>query len=88
MTRLLVHLHLYYQEQLPWFVEKLANLEEPWDLVVTMPEGNAEARFKISGVKAVYACCNRHGLFLYRILKQRGKGAGYRGPCSPKPGSS
>ena len=52
------------------------------------PEGNAEARFKISGVKAVYACCNRHGLFLYRILKQRGKGAGYRGPCSPKPGSS
>ena len=27
------------------------------------PEGNAEARFKINGVKALYAYCNRHGLF-------------------------
>jgi len=27
------------------------------------PEGNAEARFKIRGVKKLYAYCNRHGLF-------------------------
>jgi DNA-binding XRE family transcriptional regulator/desulfoferrodoxin (superoxide reductase-like protein) len=27
------------------------------------PEGNAEARFKINGVKKFYAYCNRHGLF-------------------------
>jgi desulfoferrodoxin (superoxide reductase-like protein)/DNA-binding XRE family transcriptional regulator len=27
------------------------------------PEGNAEARFKISRVKMLYAYCNRHGLF-------------------------
>ena len=27
------------------------------------PEGNAEARFKIEGVKKLYAYCNRHGLF-------------------------
>jgi len=27
------------------------------------PEGNAEARFKISRTKAIYAYCNRHGLF-------------------------
>ena len=27
------------------------------------PEGCAEARFKISRVKALYAYCNRHGLF-------------------------
>ena len=27
------------------------------------PEGNAEARFKISGIKTIYAYCNRHGLF-------------------------
>lgn len=27
------------------------------------PEGSAEARFKISRVRKVYACCNRHGLF-------------------------
>lgn len=27
------------------------------------PEGNAEARFKINGVKLLYAYCNRDGLF-------------------------
>ncbi len=27
------------------------------------PEGNAQARFRIDGVRAIYACCNRHGLF-------------------------
>ena len=27
------------------------------------PEGNAEARFKIDGVRKFYAYCNRHGLF-------------------------
>lgn len=27
------------------------------------PEGNAEARFKINGVKTIYAYCKRHGLF-------------------------
>lgn len=27
------------------------------------PEGNAEARFKISRVRMLYAYCNRHGLF-------------------------
>ena len=26
-------------------------------------EGNAEARFKISGVRRLYAYCNRHGMF-------------------------
>ncbi len=37
-------------------------------LVKLYPEGNAEARFKISRVKLLYACCNRHGLF--RIKRQ------------------
>lgn len=32
-------------------------------LVKLYPEGNAEARFKISGVKRVYFYCNRDGLF-------------------------
>ena len=27
------------------------------------PEEPAEARFKIDRVTALYACCNRHGLF-------------------------
>lgn len=32
-------------------------------LVKLYPESNAEARFKISGVRKLYAYCNRHGLF-------------------------
>ena len=31
------------------------------------PEGNAEARFKISRVVKLYAYCNRHGLFMLKI---------------------
>ncbi|MCR5694000.1 MAG: helix-turn-helix domain-containing protein [Clostridia bacterium] len=27
------------------------------------PEGSAEARLMMRGVKTIYACCNRHGLF-------------------------
>ena len=27
------------------------------------PEGNAETRFKINGIRCIYAYCNRHGLF-------------------------
>ena len=30
------------------------------------PEGAAEARFKINGIKYLYAYCNRHGLFVSR----------------------
>lgn len=33
------------------------------------PEGNAEARFKVGGVKCLYAYCNRHGLFQCRLRK-------------------
>lgn len=35
------------------------------------PEGNAEARFKINRTYAVYAYCNRHGLFRTRITRKR-----------------
>ena len=33
------------------------------EFVKLYPEQNAEARFKISRTKAIYAYCNRHGLF-------------------------
>ena len=36
-------------------------------LVKLYPEGNAEARFKRSRTKYLYACCNRHGLFRVKI---------------------
>ena len=31
------------------------------------PEGNAEARFRISCVRKMYANCNRHGLFMLKM---------------------
>ena len=31
------------------------------------PEGNAEARFRISCVRKMYAYCNRHGLFMLKM---------------------
>ena len=33
------------------------------------PEGPAEARFRIDGVKTLYAWCNRHGLFQIRAMR-------------------
>lgn len=41
-------------------------------IVKLYPEGNAEARFKINGVRMLYFYCNRDGLFMKRI-KQRKK---------------
>ena len=36
-------------------------------LVKLYPEGPAEARFKISRVRKLYAYCNRHGLFQLKV---------------------
>ncbi len=38
-------------------------------LVKLYPEGNAEARFKINGVKKLYFYCNRSGLFYINPVK-------------------
>ncbi|MDO4484762.1 MAG: helix-turn-helix domain-containing protein [Clostridia bacterium] len=38
-------------------------------LVKLYPEGNAEARFKRSRVKMIYAYCNHHGFFKKNLLK-------------------
>lgn len=38
-------------------------------LVKLYPEGNAEARFKIDGVRRIYFYCNRDGLFCLDIVK-------------------
>ncbi len=35
------------------------------------PEGSAEARFKINRTSAVYAFCNRHGLFKVRMNRRK-----------------
>ena len=36
-------------------------------LVKLYPEGNAEARFRIDGIRFVYAYCNRHGLYRIKL---------------------
>ena len=37
------------------------------EIVKMYPEGNAEARFKISGTKYFYYFCNQHGFFRYSV---------------------
>ena len=41
----------------------LAVKDNGCEIVKLYPEGNAEARFRISRTKYLYYCCNRHGLF-------------------------
>lgn len=43
--------------------------EDRIQMVKLYPEGNAQARFKINGVKKIYFYCNRSGLFFVNILK-------------------
>lgn len=38
-------------------------------MVKLYPEGNAEARFKINGVKKIFFYCNRSGLFSINLVK-------------------
>ena len=41
------------------------------ELVRLYPEGDGAARFRISGTRFVYACCNRHGLFRVPVGKAK-----------------
>ena len=38
-------------------------------MVKLYPEGSAEARFKIRGVRRIYFYCNRDGLFYIDVVK-------------------
>jgi len=38
-------------------------------MIKLYPEGNAEARFKINGVKRIIFYCNQDGLFSINIVK-------------------
>ena len=38
-------------------------------IIKLYPEGNAEARVKINGVKRIYFYCNRDGLFFQDVIK-------------------
>ncbi len=50
MGKLLVHLHLYYQDQTDYFLDKLSNITVPFSLIVTMTDENAGIRKKITAV--------------------------------------
>lgn len=40
-------------------------------LVKLYPEGSAQARFKINGVRKIFAYCNRHGLFEEKVCRNK-----------------
>lgn len=46
-------------------------------LVKLYPEGNAEARFTISGVKRIFTFCNRDGLFYLDVHKNMSVRSGF-----------
>ena len=39
-------------------------------MVKLYPEGNAEARFRMNGVKKIFCYCNRDGLFQIDLQKR------------------
>lgn len=49
--KLLVHLHLYYHEQLDYFINKLQNITCPYDLFVTIIENDIETSKKLKKIK-------------------------------------
>ncbi|MBR5658138.1 MAG: helix-turn-helix domain-containing protein [Lachnospiraceae bacterium] len=53
--------HSMSKEHYISFIAALSS--EGLQMVKLYPEANAEARFKIRGVRKIYYCCNRDGLF-------------------------
>lgn len=52
MSRLLVVLHVYYHDQIDYFIEKLANITDcEWDLIVTWPDEQEASMAKIRAFK-------------------------------------
>lgn len=51
-NKILVHLHLYYHEQLDWFLEKLKNITCDYDLWVTVTTSNQNTENKIKRFKS------------------------------------
>lgn len=50
--KLLIHFHLYYHNQLDYFIKKLSNISDcDWDLFVTICEENEESTKKILALK-------------------------------------
>lgn len=50
-TKILVHIHLFYHEQLDWFISRLKNITCDYDLWITVTEKNKETENKIKNFK-------------------------------------
>ena len=52
MSRLLVHFHIYYHDQVEFFIEKMRNIVGcEWDLIVTYSEGSEQTESLIKEFK-------------------------------------
>ena len=50
--KLLVHLHVFYHDQVPWFLERLRSLDGyDWDLIVTFCEADAAMEKAVKALK-------------------------------------
>lgn len=73
--KMLVHLHVYYHEQVPWFLEKLQNIQDvPWDLVVTWaaPDPATEALIRECKPDARFVQVENVGYDIWPFLKLTG----------------
>ena len=53
-----------------YFISFIAALStDKLQMIKLYPEGNAEARFKINGVKKILFYCNRDGMFFINVMK-------------------
>ena len=72
MKKLLVHLHIYYHEQVDYFISKLRNINNcEWDLVVSCSEPEAKTEEKIREFKpdARFVVVENAGYDLWPFIK-------------------
>src|SRR5574344_2038981 len=70
--KILTHLHLYYQKQLPYMLSQLKNLENyDWDLIVTISEDNEKIKQEILKFKpnAKILLTENEGYDVYPFIK-------------------
>ena len=56
--KLLVHLHVFYHDQVPWFLERLRSLDGyDWDLIVTFCEADAAMEKAVKALNRMPVSC-------------------------------
>ncbi len=70
--KILVHLHIYYYDQIPYFIEKLSNISGvAWDLFITEAKHNKDIEkiFNNLGIKINYIETNNIGYDIWPFIK-------------------